>query len=105
MDDKELFDFIEQNSIKENDKENRDYLNAAKWAYLGLVILEAVFIMVKMIVKQNIAENFGATFITFGIFYIISYKKQTKKRDLLYGILSLLLGVLFSVGYIGMILV
>ena len=99
----ELLSYVKDNNIKDHDKENRDYLNAAKVAYLSLIVLEAVFIVIKLIRKQNlaIAENFGVAFFTLGVFYLSCYKRQHDKKDLIYGIISLASGILFTLGYIG----
>ena len=102
----ELLDYVGEHNIKDHDKENRDYLNAAKAAYLSLIVLEAVFIVIKLIKKQNlaIAENFGVAFFTLGIFYLTCYKRQHDKKDLVYGIISLASGILFTLGHIGIIM-
>ena len=104
MDNKEVLDFIEQNNIQNHEKENSDVMKAARWAFITLVIVELIFIGVKMYLKQNFAENFGAMFLTFGVFNLIVNKYQPSKKDLMSGIISLVLGIMFSIGYIGMIL-
>ncbi len=104
MNNKEMLDYIEQNNIQNHEKENKDALNAARWAFISLVIVEFVFIGVKLYLNQNTTENFGAMFLTFGVFNLVYNKYQPSKKSLINGIISLALGIVFSLGYIGMIL-
>lgn len=104
MSDNEFLKFAQEHPDKVDEKEKKDTLNAVRIATLAFIIVELLLTFFKIWKKQNVAENFGVTFLFVGLFDYVLYKKQEKKLRSYLGIGGIILGVFFLIGYVGMVL-
>ena len=102
MPDNEFLKYAQEHQNFE--KENKDTANAVRIATMVFIIVELLLTFFKIWQKQNVAENFGVTFLFVGLFDYVLYKKQGNKLRSYLGIAGIILGVLFLVGYVGMVL-
>ena len=104
MDKKDILKYAENNPDKYDEKEKKDNLNAAKVSLLCLIVIEFFLITIKIVRKEDFTENFGVMFLILGAFYLQLYSTQKRKRDLIEGIIQIILGIIFMLGYLGSIL-
>ncbi len=102
MSDNEFLKYAQEHQNLE--KENKDTANAVRIATMVFIIVELILTFFKIWQKQNVAENFGVTFLFVGLFDYVLYKKQEKKLKSYLGIACIILGVCFLIGYVGMVL-
>lgn len=100
----EFLKFAQEHPDKVDEKGRKDTANAVRIATLVFIIVELLLTFFKIWKKQNVAENFGITFLFTGLFDYVLYKKQEKKLRSYLGIASIILGVFFLLGFAGMVL-